>query len=69
MLDERDPDEKKLMEIGRMLSKLNLVVGRDNEILARIDETTADQSEQNMEVLASLINKNQENLAELLPQL
>ena len=69
MLDERDPDEKKLMEIGRMLSKLNLVVGRDNEILARIDETTADQSEHNMEVLASLINKNQENLAELLPQL
>ena len=59
MIDERDPDEKKIMEIGSMLAKLNLIVGRDNEILARLDETTADQSEHNMEVLASLINKNQ----------
>ena len=30
MIDERDPDEKKLMEIGGMLAKLNLIVGRDN---------------------------------------
>ena len=65
----KTPNKKKINELYNAINKLNTVITKDNQILQQINLTTNEQSIDNISTLSNLIQKNQENIADILPQL
>ena len=65
----KTPDKKKINELYNAINKLNTVITKDNQILQQINLTTNEQSIDNINTLSNLIQKNQENIADIVPQL